>query len=471
MLAGGVVALTRQVRRRERSPVELVEAALAAIDATDRVLNAFTVVEAERALADARRLADRLARGEAPGALAGIPFAIKELEDVAGLRTTNGDPALARTPPATRDSLQVARLRAAGAIVVGKTNSPAYGHKAETDNPLFGATRNPYAPDRTPGGSSGGSAAAVAAGAVPLATGSDGGGSIRIPASCCNLAGFKASFGLIPAAGERWPAWAHLTSRGPMARTFAETALALDVVSGFAHGDLAATPRPGSFSAAVAAGAPPGLRIGWSPTLGYATPTAPVMAVCAPAVRVLGELGARVEEVDDVLPGDPIADWLTLVAAGTRRELELQGRPIDSADAARFGPALAWYLNRGAGVSGLDYMAALDGCHQVARRLAAVWQRFDLLACPVTADVAPPIDGQSVLGADWVQFTYPFNMAGCPAVSVPAGFATVEGATIPVGLQLVAPRLGDLALLRAAAALETAIGAVTRLPAPLPPPS
>jgi aspartyl-tRNA(Asn)/glutamyl-tRNA(Gln) amidotransferase subunit A len=462
----GIVSLARQVRRRERSPVELVEASLAAIAAADGALNAFTAVAAERALDDARRLADRIARGEAAGPLAGIPFAVKELEDAAGLRTTHGDPALADRPPATRDSLQVARLRAAGAIVVGKTNSPVYGHKGETDNPLFGTTRNPYAPSRTPGGSSGGSAAAIAAGMVPLATGSDGGGSIRIPASCCNLAGFKPTYGIVPRDDEHGSAWGHLSTRGPMARTFAEVGAALDVVAGFTAGDLAAIPPPGSFAAAAARGVTAGLRVAWSPTLGYATPTAPVMAVCEPAVRVLGELGARVEEVATVLPQDPVADWLTLVAAGSRRELELLGVPFTGAAAHRFEPSFLWMLERGGTATAVEHVAALDGCYQLGRRLAAVWERFDLLACPVTADVAPPIGGRSVLGPSWIQLTYPFNMAACAAASVPAGFATVDGETVPVGLQLVAPRLADLRLLGTAAALEAAIGAVARRPGP-----
>jgi len=465
----GVAALARQVRRRERSPVELVQAALDAIGAADGALNAFTTVAAERALAEAARLADRLARGEALGALAGIPVAVKELEDVAGLRTTHGDPALAGAPPAARDSLQVARLRAAGAIVVGKTNSPAYGHKGETDNPLFGPTRNPYAPGRTPGGSSGGSAAAVAAGMVPLATGSDGGGSIRIPASCCNLAGFKATSGVIPRAGEHGPAWAHLSTQGPMALTFADTGVALDTVAGFSLGDLAAVPVQGRFAAAAAAGASAGavgLRVAWSPTLGYATPTAPVMAVCEPAVQALAGTGARVEEVEAVLPEDPVADWLTLVAAGTRRELETLGVPVTGREADRLGYSLRWMLDRGGAATAVEYVEALDGCYQIGRRLAALWERFDLLACPVTADVAPPVDGQSALGPSWVQYTYPFNMAGCPAASVPAGFASVDGDLVPVGIQLVGPRLADLRVLAAAAALEAAIGAVDRRPRP-----
>jgi aspartyl-tRNA(Asn)/glutamyl-tRNA(Gln) amidotransferase subunit A len=455
--AEGPGALAARVRAGELSPVELVEASLRAIEAADGELNAFVALDGDRAMDRARGLADALARGEDPGPLAGIPLAVKDLEDAEGLRTTNGDPALASAPPAAKDTIHLARLKAAGAIVVGKTNTPAYGWTGETDNPLFGPTRNPWAPGRTPGGSSGGSAAAVAAGLVPLATGSDGGGSIRIPSSCCGLAGFKPTPGVVPSGDDTPPPWGHLSTRGPMAARFADVALALDAVAGPSQRDLYAVPRPGSFAdAAAAAGPLDGLRVAWSPTLGYGTPTEPVREVCAKAAHALAGLGARVEQVDDVLPADPVGDWMALVATGIRRDAERALATLDVP--GRFEPPLLGLLGRAGRLTAAAHLAAEDACHTVALALARVWERFDLLACPVTADLAPPVRGRSVLGPGWVQFTYVANMAGVPAASVPAGLVAVEnGATLPVGLQLLAPRLEDLTLMRAAASLEAAI--------------
>jgi Asp-tRNA(Asn)/Glu-tRNA(Gln) amidotransferase A subunit family amidase len=456
LAAHGPAELAGLVRAGLLSPVELVEAALAAIGTADRTLNAFVTRDGDRAVEAARRLADRIAAGEDPGPLAGIPIGVKDLEDVAGLRTSHGDPARGDAPPAARDSLQVARLRAAGAIVVGKTNTAAYGWTSETDNPLSGPTRNPWAPARTPGGSSGGSAAAVAAGMVPLATGSDGGGSIRIPASCCGLAGFKPTTGVVPAGDDAPPPWGHLSTRGVIAARFADVALALDVVAGPSHRDAMSLPALGSLAEAVAgAERLDGLRVAWAPTLGYATPTPPVLEVCRPAVKAIGGLGAHVERVDEILPADPVGTWLTLVTAGIRRDAE-RAHP-DLAAPGRFDKGLAALLRRGAGATAADHLAALDACHDVTLALARVWEEFDVLACPVTADVAPPVGGRSVLGPGWVQYSYVFNLAGGPAASVPAGLAEVDGDRVPVGLQLAAPRLADRTLMRVAAALEAAL--------------
>jgi aspartyl-tRNA(Asn)/glutamyl-tRNA(Gln) amidotransferase subunit A len=326
-------------------------------------------------------------------------------------------------------------------------------------------TRNPLAPERTPGGSSGGSAAALAAGMVALATGSDGGGSIRIPAACCGLPGFKPTSGVVPSGDEHAPAWGALASRAPMARSFTEIAHALDVVSGPSHRDPASLPKLGSFAAAAATPSVEGLRVAWSPTLGYATPLPEVLRACEAAVARLEHLGAVVEPLESVLADDPLPAWLTLVSVGLRQEV-LRHRPDRDRSAgdatAALDEGLRSLVERGASVSAADYAAALDGCHAASLQLAAVWERFDLLACPTTADLPPRFDRPSVLGANWVQHTYPFNLARCAAASVPAGTVQVrastpdgEGELVPVGLQLVAPRLQDLTLMRAAAALES----------------
>jgi aspartyl-tRNA(Asn)/glutamyl-tRNA(Gln) amidotransferase subunit A len=323
-------------------------------------------------------------------------------------------------------------------------------------------TRNPAAPERTPGGSSGGSAAALAAGMVALATGSDGGGSIRIPAACCGLPGFKPTTGVVPAGDGRAPAWGGLSSRAPMARSFAEIALALDVVGGPSDRDPASLPRLGSFAHAAATPSVEGLRVAWSPTLGYARPTPEVLRVCEAAIARLEDLGAVVEPLESVFATDPLPAWLTLVSLGLRQEV-LRHRPDGGGDEVELDEGLRAMVERGASVTAAEYVTALDACHAVTLQLGAVWERYDLLACPVTADLPPRFDQAAEPGGDWVRCTHPFNLARCPAASVPAGFTEVRSAIpggddelVPVGVQLVAPRLQDLRLIRAAAALEAA---------------
>ena len=240
-----VTELASKVRSREISAVELTRAALDRIDATNDSLNAWVVVDGPRAMAEAQSVDDRLLAGQGVGPLAGIPIGVKDLEDAAGFPTRYGS-LLSSDEPAVGDSVLVARLRAAGCVVLGKTTSPEYGHKGVTDSPLTGSTRNPWSTERTPGGSSGGSAAAIAAGMVPLATGSDGGGSIRIPASLCGFSGLKTTQGRVPLGGPTAPGSGVLTVKGPMTRRIADTAFALDVCVGPHPTDAFSLPRSGS---------------------------------------------------------------------------------------------------------------------------------------------------------------------------------------------------------------------------------
>ena len=275
-----LTSLADLVRDGAVSAREMVGHALDQIAALDPALNAFVVVDAERALAEAASLDERQARGEEVGALAGIPFAVKDLEDVAGLPTTNGSLVAPGPERAEADSELVARLKLAGAIVVGKTNTPEHGWTAQTFNARFGTTLNPWDRDRTPGGSSGGSAAAIAAGMVPLATGSDGGGSLRIPSALCGLAGFKPSPGRVPSGGARPPGWPQLSTKGTMAWLASDLAASLDVVLGPDPTDLRSLPTPeGSWRHAVDNPGVP-IRLVWSPTLGYATVDREVLELC-----------------------------------------------------------------------------------------------------------------------------------------------------------------------------------------------
>ena len=454
-LHDSVSSVAAQVRGRELSAREVTAYALERIEQSDGEINAFTAVDGDAAMRAAGELDERIARGEDAGPLAGVPLAVKDLEDAAGFVTTKGSAAFADGPPAVADSALVERLRAAGCIVVGKTNTPELGWKATTDNPTFGVTRNPLALDRSPGGSSGGSAAALAAGMVPLATGSDGGGSIRIPAALCGLPGFKPSLGRVPTGGLHAPDWHHLSTRGVMARRLDDVVLALDAVIGPEQSDLRSLPMPEPAWSAALENAHVPMRVAWSPTLGYAEVDAEVLAVCERAVDALSDLGADVVEVDTVFPEDPVWPWLTLTTTYNLRTLApFRGTPAWE----RIDPDLAPRLEWAAGLSALQLVQAEDACHELNVRLVQLFHEVRLLVTPTVAGQAPVIgeDGtvNGVATPGWVRATYPFNLTRSPAGTVPVG-RTDDG--MPVGLQLIGPQHGDMVVLRTMGALAAAL--------------
>src|SRR6266404_3533514 len=310
--------LARAVRRGEVSPVELVRDALDRIAALNPSLNAFAALRPEAALAEAAALERRIAAKEEVGPLAGLPLGVKDLEDVADMPTTFGSVPFKKWTP-RGDSVQVARLKRAGAIVVGKTNTPEFGYTALSKNLLFGVSRNPWNLERTPGGSSGGSAAAIAAGMVPLVTASDGGGSVRIPACYVGAFGLKPSFGRVPT-GAREPGnmlpWVDTVCYGPITRTVRDAALFLDVVAGVDPSDPDSLPAPGISYEATLEQLPPGLRIGVSKTLGYGLVQRDVWREVESAVAVLSDLGHHVELIDDALP-DLGIEWALVCSAET----------------------------------------------------------------------------------------------------------------------------------------------------------
>lgn len=449
--------VARRVRTRQWSAREALELSLAVIEARNAQVNAFVALDPERSFEQADAVDALVASGADPGPLAGVPLGVKDLEDAAGFPTTHGTPLEADAAPALRDSHLVERLRRAGCVVVGKTNTPEYGWTACSTNALFGFTRNPWDLRHSAGGSSGGAAAAVAAGMVPLATGSDGGGSIRIPSALCGLTGFKASFGRVPAGGASPPGWMTLSSKGPMARSIHDVALALDAVVGPEQDDLSSLPRPeASFLDAVDS---PGLpvRVAWSPTLGYAEVDAAVLKVCERAVAALSSLGVDVVAVDSVFDEDPVRPWLDLVASCHARDLE------DKLDHPRYHelhPQLRQVVDYGRTLSGAAVVRAYDEFHRLNLRLVELFRDVRLLCTPTTAAAAPHEDDgiEGVVNGRrdpaWVRFTYPFNMTRSPAATVCVGFTD---AGLPVGLQLVGPQHADLAVIRAAAAIEAAL--------------
>lgn len=453
-----VIDLAARVRSGSLTAAELVDHALARIDAVNPTVNAFVAVDGDRARAAAEMVDATVASGGDPGPLAGIPLGVKDLEDAEGYVTTHGSVAHADRPPATADSELVARLVAAGCVVVGKTNTPELGWKPDTENLLFGATRNPWNLDHTAGGSSGGSGAAIAAGMVPLATGSDGGGSLRIPSSCCGLSGVKPSLGRVPSGGPQAPDWQHLSTKGPMARRMADVVAALDVVVGPDATDLRSLPRPEASWPAALEGARPPARVAWSPTLGFADVDAEVLALCRRAVDVLADLGTEVVEVESVFDEDPVDPWLTLSGVyNLRTHAGLLGTPAwDQVD-----PVLRMILDGAVATSAVDVVRAEDACHELNLRLVDLFHDVRLLVTPTMAAPPPPrsLGGAGLINGtpdyNWVKMTYAFNMTRSPAATVCVGLSS---AGVPVGLQLVGPQHADLVVIRAAAALEAALG-------------
>jgi aspartyl-tRNA(Asn)/glutamyl-tRNA(Gln) amidotransferase subunit A len=448
--------LASLVRRKELSPVELMEACLRRIQEVNPVINAFVSLRAEEALQEARQMAERIARGEEVGPLAGLPLGVKDLEDAAGLPTTYGSVPFKDNWP-SRDSVQVERLKRAGAIVVGKTNVPEFGYTFFCRNLLFGATRNPWNLERTPGGSSGGAAATIAAGMVPLATASDAGGSIRIPAAYTGCFGIKPQFGRIPLGPTDMLPWGDMVCYGPITRTVRDAALYLDCVVGDHPADPKSLPHPGISYVECLERPLPRLRVAWSPTLGYARVQPDVLREAEAAARVFQSLGWEVEELEETFP-DPAAAWATVEAG------ETWARIADKLPQHRheFGRGFLAMTERALEVNVERYAWAQRLRAEWVNRLWHLFERYHLLLTPTTATEA--IDAHGRLSMEiagqpvenpmaYIPFTYPFNFTGHPAATVRAGFTD---AGLPVGLQIVGPRLREDLVLQAAYAYEQA---------------
>jgi aspartyl-tRNA(Asn)/glutamyl-tRNA(Gln) amidotransferase subunit A len=448
--------LAAAVRARQISARELTTHALERITALNPTYNAFVAVDAERALAEASAVDELTAKGGDPGALAGIPLAVKDNHDAVGYRSTFGAPVLADAPPASADSPFVARLRGAGCVVVGKTNLPEFAWTGNTTNALFGPTANPFNPAHGAGGSSGGAAAALAAGMVPLATGSDGGGSIRIPSAVCGLSGMKPSLGRVPGGGPNPPGWLDLSTNGPMARRITDVVTALDVAVGPDPSDLRSLPRPeASWLAAIEDPHVP-VRVIWAPTLCYADVDTEVLAICRRAVEVLESLGAEVVEVETVFDTDPVGDFLTVMGVCQLRTMRpFMGHPRWE----EIDPVLRAIVDAAQTTTAEELVRVFDRFHRMNLTLIDLFHEARILVTPTCAGVVPLVgQGQGTANGaptpNWAQFTYPFNMTRSPAATVCAGLNS-DG--LPVGLQLVGPQHGDLVVLRTAAALEAGL--------------
>jgi amidase len=448
------VELARLIRAREVSAAEVMTAFLAQIKRVNPQVNAIcTFIGEEAALRAAREADERLAKGHAPGALHGLPIGVKDLVATAGIRTTQGSPIYKDFVP-TADALMVERMKAAGAIIIGKTNTPEFGAGSHTFNPVFGATRNPYDLTKSSGGSSGGAAAALACGMLPLADGSDLGGSLRNPAAFCNVVGFRPSPGRVPA----YPSenvWNSLPVLGPMARTVADAALLLSAQAGPDARVPISLSEPGWTFLRPLARDFRGVRVAWSRNLGRYPVQPAVTEVCERARPVFAALGCQVEDGEpDFRDADEIFQTLRAWAMAQARGEDLKRHRALMKD------TVIWNTEQGLKLTGLDVSRAEAKRTQLYNRVRAFLERYEYLVLPVTQVVPFPVETdwvREINGVkmetyiDWMASCYAITLTGLPAISVPCGF-TKDG--LPVGLQIVGRHQRDFEVLQLAYAFE-----------------
>lgn len=444
------VELLAHYRDKRLSPVEVAGAMLDQIERLDKHTNGFCLVDRDTTLAIAAESEQRYRNGDAKGLVDGVPVAVKDVfltpmwPTLRGSHTVDPASTLNKSAPAT------AALARHGYVPIGKTTTPELGWKGVTDNPVDGVTNNPWNPEKTAGGSSGGSGVAVALGMAPLALGTDAGGSIRIPAAFCGIVGLKPSFGEIP----HWPAspFGTLAHAGPMTWTVEDAALMMNVLTEADHRDTNAIPRRGIDYLANLKKGVKGLKIAYSPNLGYVDVNPEVDAAVAEAARVFESLGAEVVRVD---PGfsDPLAAFGHLFYGGAANAM----RDLGPKKRALMDPELVKVSEKAARLSMLDYMGAVNESMALRERMATFHQKYDLLltpSIPITAFKTGreiPEDWPSTRWPTWTPFTYPFNMTGQPGLSVPCGF---DKGGLPISLQLVGARFNDALLLQAGYAYQ-----------------
>lgn len=440
-------------RLGEASPVEATRAVLDRIERLDPVLNAFVLVAADEALAEATASEARWQRGEPVGPLDGVPTSIKDLLLTRGWPTLRGSRTIDPRQPWDVDAPVTARLREAGAVLIGKTATPEFGCKGETNSPLTGITRNPWDPSRTPGGSSGGTAAAVAAGLGPLSVGTDGAGSVRIPAAFCGNVGLKPSFGRVPA--HPLSPFGTVSHIGPHTMSVTDAALMMNVMKQPDARDWTSLPPEGSDYLDALDDGIRGARVAFSPTLGYAANVdQQVASAVAAAATTLAELGAVVDLVD---PG--FADPLEITTGLWFTGAWTLWSSLTPEQQAVTDPDFAAEATLGGQLSNLDVQRLVLRRGELGSTMRQFMQRYDLLVTPAVAlpafEARPaghtPFRAESMLG--WTPFSYPFNLTQQPACTIPCG---VTGDGLPIGLQIVGPMFADGLVLRAARAYETA---------------
>ncbi len=459
----GMTALQLLARYRDKalSPVEVAEAMLDQVERLNTTVNAYCLVDRETTLQYARDAEQRYQAGTARGLVDGVLVAVKDVfltpmwPTLKGSKTVDPDSTLGKESPATR------ALAQHGYVPLGKTTTPEFGWKGVTDNPIDGVSRNPWDPEKTPGGSSGGSGAAVALGMGPLALGTDAGGSIRIPAAFCGITGLKPTYGEVP----HWPPppYGSLAHPGPMTWTVADCALMMNVLTEPDYRDINAAPRRNiDYLDAIQNRDLSGIKIAYSATLGYVDVNPEVALAVKQAAEVFESLGATVVEAD---PGfsNPMGAFGHLFYSGAANAM----RNLAERKRALMDPELVKVAEKATKLTMLDYLGAVDVRNALSERMAAFHRKYDLLltpTLPITAFKAGrevPEDWPSTRWPSWTPFTYPFNMTGQPALSVPCGF---DGNGLPIGLQLVGPRFADGEVLRAGHAYQEAAGTTGERP-------
>jgi len=446
-----VVAIAQAVRSGERSAVDILDAAYARLAQLNGPINAFIFLDQQAAYETAREIDASIARGEDPGILAGVPFGVKDLEDCRGMRTTQGSVFLLDTPPAEQDSPHVERLRAAGAIPVGKTAASEFGMDGATYTRAWGVTRNPWNLEMTPGGSSGGSSAAVAAGIVPFATSTDGGGSTREPAAFTSLVGLKPSHGRIAKDG----GFSNFAVHGVLTRTVADTARCLDATAGPDDRDRQSLPPVGyRYEDIIESLDVAGLKTVFSPDHGYAVVDPEVIEIAAAAARKLMRVARLIAVEERFHPSNVMRDWAAIMLSNIEQDFTERGMLPDRFD--ELAPKTQKVLLRARAIQGgINLKASWARIHQLEREVAGFFRSNDLLMSPATA--CPPypadhlgvdvIDGRDATASGVEPFGMLANVCWNPSISIPAGL-TRDG--LPVGLQITARRHRDDILLRLA---------------------
>lgn len=444
--------LLASIRKKEASPVEIVTRSLARMEALEPKLNCMATPTPDIALAAAKEAERKVMKGEPLGLLHGLPISVKDLIAVSGVKCAFGSRAAADNVAAV-DAPSVERAKAQGACIIGKTTTSEFGCKAVGDSPLTGITPNPWNLKKTPGGSSCGAASSIAVGYTPFGLGTDGGGSVRIPASLTGLFAIKANFSRVPVFPvSATPTLAHV---GPMARTVRDAALLLSAVAGFDRRDAFGVAGPVPDFLAACDRPVKGMRVAWSPTLGYAKPTKEVVAIAESAARAFEGLGCTVELVEDVMDEDPGPLWMAEFYAGVGVRLKKQMKESPELLDPYVVEVLATALDQ----TIEEYYTKVFQRYEFREKMRKFFETYDLLLSPtlpvpafdVGLPVPPELPDRNIVS--WVYYTYPFNLTGQPAASIPAGF-TADG--LPVGLQMVSRINEEVDIFRAAAAFEAA---------------
>ena len=443
--------LVNNVQTKQMSAKEITQSALDNIQKYDGELNSFCSVNPEDALLQAEHIDSLISKGERVGKLAGIPIGVKDLEDAKGFITTFGSELHANDPVAMEDSILVKRMRNQGCVILGKTNTPEFGHKGKTDNVPFGITKNPWNLEYSPGGSSGGTSAALASGMIPLGTGSDGGGSIRIPAALGGLAGIKTSQGRIPIGGDTPPGSGLLTVKGPMANTTEDNALALDATVGPHPTDIFSLEEENLNWSENLIDDLPKTAI-WSPTMGFSNVDKEILSACEKAINLLADSGVEIIEKETIWEENPVDAWMIFWACACARR---QQHLIGTDDFEKIDPLLRLFIEMGTSMDGASSASSIDACHKLGFQLNNFFDESPLIITPATCGHAPFLEGDGFVNGEqtpsWVDFTMGINMTRNPAGVVP--ISLLESG-LPASLQIIGAQRQDLTVLKAMYSFE-----------------